>query len=121
MSSFASGFPGGWPKQSVYRTGKSWFSSSGPIRANVIGVTERRLRSMSMNVVWAARTMARARLPDSRSITLLPSMAQTSPQGAGVQGMKSVDLMLQLVANFSTRFAGIVARIRPAASCTAPA
>jgi hypothetical protein len=73
-----------------------------------------------MKVVWAARTTASARLPDSKSITLLPSTAQTSPHGAGLQGIKSDGFMLQVFWNFSTRFAGIVARIRPAAFFTAP-
>ena len=81
-----------------------------------MGVTERRVRSMSTKVVWAARTTASAMLPDSKSITLLPSTAQTSPHLVGEQGMKSEILIPLVCSNFSTRSAGMVARIRPAVS-----
>ena len=86
-----------------------------------MGVTDRRLRSMSIKVVWAARTTASAMLPDSKSMTFDPSTAQTSPQGPGVQGMKSDVLIVQVFSNFSTRSAGTDARILPAVSFTAPA
>ena len=39
-SSFSTGVPGTTPKQSLYRPGKSWFSTPGPIIANFNGVKD---------------------------------------------------------------------------------
>ncbi len=71
--------PGKIPKHSLMRILKSSLSSSGPTETTDKGVIARERRSPLSNVVCAARIAARAKLPDSATIALLPSMALTMP------------------------------------------